>query len=147
MSDDDDIRQLVGEHFEPMCWGKGTEPAWNRFRDDFHEGAVLCGAARPAQPRSVESFIDRMEKVARKNLHSFQEHTRGLKILRFGNVAVVLAISELLENGAETNQDISGYLLVKSEGSWSILGHAWDQVSEDNPVPDWLPSGHEYEGS
>jgi hypothetical protein len=35
-----------------------------------------------------------------------------MKILRFGNVAVVMAMSELLENGSEVNHDISGYLLV-----------------------------------
>ncbi len=147
MSDDDEIRQLVGNHFETMCWEEGTHPDWNSFRADFHDDAVLCGAARPAQPRSVESFVDRMEKVARKNLRSFEEHTRGLKILRFGNIAVVLAMSELLENRVETNHDISGYLLVKSEGRWSILGHAWDQASEDNPVPDWLRSGLDHEAS
>ena len=138
MSDDEQIRQLVGKHFEPMRWSKDTEPDWERFRGDFHEGALLCGAARPAQPRSVESFIDRMEAVARKNLHSFEEHTRGMKIIRFGNIAVVLAMSELLEDRSETNHDISGYLLVKSEGRWSILAHAWDQADEDNPVPDYL---------
>jgi len=58
-----------------------------------------------------------------------------MKILRFGNVAVVLAISELLENGADVSHDISAYLLVKSDGHWSIAAHAWDQVREDNQVP------------
>ena len=53
------------------------------------------------QIRSLDDFIERMETVARTNLESFEEHTRGLKIMRFGNVAVVLAMSELLENGSE----------------------------------------------
>ncbi len=141
MSEDDEINKLVGEHFEPMRWSNDTEPDWDRFREDFLEGAVLCGAARPAQSRSVESFVERMENVARKNLRSFEEHTRGMKILQFGNIAVVLAVSELLENGSETNHDISGYLLVRSEDKWSILGHAWDQAGDDNPVPEWLRSG------
>ena len=79
-----------------------------------------------------------METVARKNLHTFEEHTRGMKILHFGNIAVVLAMSELLENGEEENQDVSGYLLVKSEGKWSIAAHAWDQASEQEPVPEGL---------
>ena len=87
------------------------------------------------QIRSLDDFIERMETVARTNLESFEEHTRGLKIMRFGNVAVVLAMSELLENGSEVNYDVSGYLLAKSDGKWSIIGHAWDQASEDNPVP------------
>jgi hypothetical protein len=138
MTDDEEIRALIGNHFEPMCWKPELEPDWYRFREDFLAGAILCGAARPAQVRSLEGFIDRMDSVARKNLESFEEHTRGMKILRFGNVAVGLAMSELLENGTEINHDISGYLLVKSEGRWLVAAHAWDQTGEEKPVPDEL---------
>jgi hypothetical protein len=115
-----------------------NKPGWETFRRDFHSGAVLCGAARPAQLRRLEDFIERMESVARKNLQTFEEHTRGMKIMRFGNVAVVLAMSEMLENGADVNHDISGYLLVKSEGHWSIVAHAWDQAGDGKPVPEDL---------
>ena len=138
MDDEKEIRTLIGDHFEPMRWGKDSVPDWDRFRKDFLADAILCGAARPVQVRTLEAFIDRMENVARKNLHSFEEHTHGMKIMRFGNIAVVLAMSELTENGTEQNHDISGYLLVKSEGRWSIAAHAWDQASGDNPVPDDL---------
>jgi hypothetical protein len=135
MNDEGEIRALISAHFEPMCWDSENEPDWQSFRDDFHPGALLCGAARPAQIHTLDGFIERMEAVARKNLQVFEEHTRGLKILRFGNVAVVLAMSEILENGTEVNHDISGYLLVKSGGRWSIAAHAWDQAGDDNPVP------------
>ncbi|MDU8946652.1 nuclear transport factor 2 family protein [Ovoidimarina sediminis] len=138
MSDEEAIRSLIAEHFEPMRWGEGKEPGWEDFRKDFLEDALLCGAVRPAQLRSVGGFIERMETVARKNLGSFEEHTRGMKILRFGNIAVVLALSELLEDGSDVSHDISGYLLVKSDGRWSIMAHAWDQASEDDPVPEEL---------
>ena len=139
MDDDDaEIRALIGSHFEAMKWGSEAAPDWDRFRADFLEDAILLGAARPVTVRSLEAFIDRMETVARKNLHSFEEHTRGMKILRFGNVAVVLAVSELLENGEDVNHDISGYLLVKSDGRWSIAAHAWDQAGDEKPVLDEL---------
>ena len=138
MSDEEAIRKLIAEHFEPMRWSEGTEPDWDRFRTDFLQGALLCGSVRPAQARTLGEFIERMETIARKNLASFEEHTRGMEILRFGNIAVVLAMSELLEDGSDINHDISGYLLVKSEGRWSILAHAWDQADEANPVPDRL---------
>ena len=118
-----------------MRWQPGSNPDWERFRQDFLPEAQLFGAARPVQPRTVEGFIERMETVARKNLHTFEEHTRDMKILRFGNVAVALALSEMLENGEEENQDISGYLLVKSDGKWRIAAHAWDQATEENPAP------------
>ena len=138
MDDEKEIRFLIGEHFEAMRWESGAEPDWHRFRQDFLTDAQLFGAARPVQARSVDGFIERMETVARKSLHSFEEHTRGMKILRFGNIAVVLAMSEMLENGSDVNHDISGYLLVKSEGRWSIAAHAWDLAGKDKPVPDEL---------
>lgn len=138
MTDEEEIRALIGNHFEPMTWGEDSVPEWDKFREDFLPDAILCGAARPVQVRTLEEFIDRMDNVARKNLHSFEEHTRGMKIMRFGNIAVVLAMSELTENGTEENHDISGYLLVKSEGRWSIAAHAWEPAREDNPVPEDL---------
>ena len=138
MNDDDAIRDLVKNHFEAMRWNESEEPDWERFRSDFLGGAVLVGAARPAQTRSLEDFIERMEKVARANLQSFEEHTRGMKIQRFGNIALVLAMSEMTEDGAEINHDISGYLLVKSDGRWSIAAHAWDQAKTAEEIPDDL---------
>lgn len=134
MDDEAEIRALVGAHFEGMRWGPGLEPDWERFRADFHPDAILVGAARPATVRSLEGFVERMETVARANLTSFEEHTRGMRILRFGATAVVLATSELLENGTETSHDVSGYLLVKSEGRWCVVAHAWDQAGPETPV-------------
>lgn len=138
MTDEEQITQLIAEHFGAMKWDQNTAPDWTRFQEDFHSDAQLCGASRPIQIRSLDKFIERMETVARKNLESFEEHTRGMKIMHFGNIAVVLAMSELLENGSDVNHDISGYLLIKTEGCWSIMAHAWDQADEDNPVPDDL---------
>lgn len=138
IDDDAEIRSLVGAHFEAITWGPGSKPDWDRFRKDFHPQAILLGAARPVAVRSLDGFIERMETVARAKLRSFEEHTRGMQVLRFGDVAVVLAMSELLENGEDVNHDISGYLLVKSDGRWSIAAHAWDQVGKDKPVPDDL---------
>jgi hypothetical protein len=138
MNDEEEIRELIKEHFEPMRWDTKTEPDWQSFREDFHSSALLCGAARPAQFHTLDGFIERMEAVARKNLRAFEEHTKGMKIARFGNVAVVLAMSEMLENGTDVNHDISGYLLVKSEGRWSIAAHAWDQATDEKSVPDEL---------
>ena len=88
--------------------------------------------------RTLDGFIERMESVARKNLEAFEEHTKGMKILRFGNVSVVLAMSEMLKNGDDVNHNISGYLLVKSEGRWSIAAHAWDEAGDEKSVPNEL---------
>lgn len=140
LSDDDQaaIRKLVGDHFEGMTWSSRHDPDWARFEADFLPEAQLFPAARPVQVRGVQGFIQRMQDVAMKNLESFEEHTKGMRILGFGNIAVVLAHSEMLENEQVTNHDVSGYLLVKTEGHWKIAAHAWDQAGDGKPVPSSL---------
>jgi hypothetical protein len=138
MNDDNDnaqIRALIATHFDGMKWSRDMQPDWELFSADFLPGAQLFPAARPVQPKQVDEFIDRMNTVAREKLHSFEEHTSAMTINRFGNIAVVMAGSRMLENKAEENFDVSGYLLVKSEGRWSIAAHAWDQATQANPVP------------
>lgn len=137
-SEEDEIRSLIKDHFEGLRWSPGTAPDWQRFSADFLPGASLFPAARPAQVRTLEEFIERMNGVAAGTLHTFEEHTLGMKILGFGNVAVVLAASEMLENESETNHDVSAYLLVKSDGRWRIAAHAWDKATEEMPVPEQL---------
>lgn len=132
------IRGLIGNHFEGMKWSPDQQADWSLFASDFLPGATLYPAARPVQAKSRDQFIERMESVAQSALHTFEEHTRGIEILVFGNVAVVLAASEMLENGTEVNHDVSGYLLVKDEGAWRIAAHAWDKATKEMPVPEHL---------
>ena len=137
-ADETEIRKLIGAHFDGMKWTPTTEAEWGRFSRDFLPGAALIPAARPAQVKTLEQFIERMKGVAQGSLRSFEERTLGMQILSFGNVAVVLAASEMVENGAEMNHDVSGYLLVKSEGKWQIAAHALDGANDEKPVPDHL---------
>jgi hypothetical protein len=132
------IRALIGGHFEGMKWSPDTQADWSTFAADFLPEATLYPAARPVQAKSLNQFIERMKSVAQGPLHTFEEHTRDMEILVFGNVAVVLAASEILENGADVNHDVSGYLLVKDEGAWRIAAHAWDNASKEMPVPKHL---------
>ena len=136
--DETAIRALIGAHFEGMKWTHTTQADWSTFAADFLSDATLYPAARPVQAKSLDQFIERMKGVAQGALHTFEEHTRGMEILVFGNLAVVLAASEMLENGTEVNHDVSGYLLVKDEGEWRIAAHAWDQACEQMPVPEHL---------
>lgn len=137
-SDEEAIRKLIAEHFSGMKWDDAQEPDWEKFAEDFHPAAILFPSARPASAKTVEQFVERMNSVARSALESFEEWTLGMKILQFANVAVVLAASEMLENGTETNHDVSAYLLVKDQGRWRIAAHAWDKVSDENPLPEAL---------
>lgn len=61
-----------------------------------------------------------------------------MQCLIFGNAAVVLAASEMLENQTEVNHDVSGYLLVKTEARWRIAAHASDKATQERPVPEQL---------
>lgn len=133
--DEKAIRALIDAHFEGLRWTPTCQPDWPRFSDDFLPGALLFPAARPVQPKTLEAFIERMKGVAQGTLKFFEEHTLGMEILVFGNIAVVLAASEMIENETDVNHDVSGYLLVKEGGKWWIAAHAWDHANEKAPVP------------
>lgn len=133
--DENEIRALIDAHFEGLRWSPTSQPDWARFSGDFLPGALLFPAARPVQPKTLEAFIERMKGVAQGTLKFFEEHTLGMKILAFGNIAVVLAASEMIENETDVNHDVSGYLLLKEEGKWWIAAHAWEHASEKAPVP------------
>ncbi len=138
-ADEREIRELIGAHFDALGWNEGELPDWDRFLADFHPDAVLYGAARPAQKRSLPEFVERMNGVATGgNLRVFRESTKTMELRIFGNIAVVTAASHLLENGTEENIDVSGYLLVKTDGAWKIAAHVWDTVDGSKPLPDWL---------
>lgn len=132
------IRTLIGAHFQGLRWTPTTRPDWAAFTADFLPDASLFPAARPARRQTLDAFITRMNGLAQSTLRSFEETTLGMQILVFGNFAVVLAASEMVENGTEVNQDVSGYLLVKDDGKWRIAAHAWDHASEQRPVPEQL---------
>jgi len=139
-ADENEIATLIKDHSEAICWAPDRAPDWKRYSADFLPGASLFPAARPAQVRAPELFIEQLKGVAAGALNTFEDRTLGMHIVGFGNIAVVLAASEMLENGSETNHDISAYLLVKTEGRWLIAAHAWDKATEELPVPAELRS-------
>jgi ketosteroid isomerase-like protein len=132
------IQRLIGEHFGALRWNPGGRADWERFSADFIPDASLFPAARPVRRQTLDAFISRMDGVAKGALRSFEEKTLGMQVLVFGNIAVVLAASEMLENGKDVNHDVSGYVLVKDEGKWRIAAHAWDKAGTDKPVPQLL---------
>ena len=136
--DEKAIRAVIGAHFQGLKWTPTSRADWATFSADFLPDASLFPAARPARAKTLDEFIERMNSVAQGSLHSFEEHTLGIQVLVFGTVAVVLAASELVENETDVNHDMHGYLLVKDEGGWRIAAHAWDQASEQMPVPEHL---------
>ena len=51
---------------------------------------------------------------------------------------MAMGMSWMLENGTEENRDISVYLLVKSDGRWQIVAHAWHPMAPGDELPDAL---------
>lgn len=134
------IESLIGAHFRGLRWTPDTRPDWASFAADFLPDALLFPAARPVRRQTLDAFITRMNEVAKGTLRSFEETTVGMQVLVFGNVAVVLSASKMLENNTQVNHDVSGYLLVKDDGKWRIAAHAWDHASDKRPVPEQLRS-------
>ena len=132
------IKALIAAHFDGLRWTPDTRPDWARFSADFLADASLFPAARPVRRQTLDAFITRMDAVAKGALRSFEETTLGMQILVFGNVAVVLSASRMLENNTETNHDVSAYLVLKDAGKWRIAAHAWDHASDQLPLPERL---------
>lgn len=132
------IKRLIGSHFESLRWTPNTRPDWATFSADFLPDASLFPAARPVRRQTLDAFTTRMDAVAKGALRSFEETTLGMQILVFGNVAVVLSASRMLENNTETNHDVSGYLVLKDAGKWRIAAHAWDHATDQLPLPEQL---------
>ena len=133
------IKALISEHFRSgLQWTPSRSADWAAFANDFLPDASLFPAARPVRRQSVDAFIARMDGLARDKLRSFEETMLGMQVLVFGSVAVVLGASEMVENGAEVNRDVSGFLLVKDDGKWSIAAHAWGHETKTMPIPEHL---------
>jgi hypothetical protein len=138
MAEDDlpAIRGVLAQQFRAVQWERGRSADWDAFRATFFPNTTLVPAARPAQRKTVEEFIARMQKLeAVGKLKTFHETMLGTTIHVFGNVAVALGACEMLENGEEVTRDVGAFLFVKDAGKWLIAGQAWDLETEDNPIP------------
>jgi hypothetical protein len=138
MAEDDlaAIRAVLARQFRALQWEPGRPADWNEFRSTFFADTTFVPAARPAQRRSVEEFIARMQRLeADGKLKTFHETMLGTTIQLFGNVAVALGACEMLENGEEVTRDVGAFLFVKDGGKWWIAGQAWDLETDANPIP------------
>lgn len=139
--DSDDIRAIgaiIARQFEAMNWSPAAPPDWSSFTADFIPGAHLFPAARPAAPRTVEDFVERMEGLVGSTLRSFAQTELGIEIQVFGNVGVAMAACENIENGIDVVRGVEAFLLVKDDGAWRIASQAWDTESDLARIPDRL---------
>ena len=135
------IEAIIARQFASLKWRPGTSADWAAFTADFVSEASLYPAARPIQPQTVETFVERMKSLAGTKLLAFHETVLGTEIRIFGNVAVAVAACEMIENGAERNRGVEMLLLIKNEGEWRIVSQAWDRESPSRPIPIRLTAG------
>jgi hypothetical protein len=130
------IRTVLARQFRALQWEPGRPADWKAFRATFFPDTTFIPAARPAQRKTVEEFIDRMRKLeADGKLKTLHETMLGTTINVFGNVAVALGACEMLENGEEVTRDVGAFLFVKDGGEWKIAAQAWDLETEDKLIP------------
>ncbi len=135
MTDEEQIKGIIQAQFSALKWGADIKPNWPNFEAGFTEEAYLIPAKRPAKPISIFDFIQRMEGLRKDgSLESFSEQEKGTFIKVVGNIAIALAGCEMTENKAEVTKDISAFLLVKTNGEWSIAAQAWDVVEDFNAL-------------
>ena len=132
------IRALIEQQFQSLSWSADWDGDWPAFENDFLDSARLFPGARPVKPVSVPEFVDRKQSLAKTSLGQLDETCLGAKINVFGNVAVAMAVCELVENGTRTSHNIEALLLVKTGGEWKIAAQAWDTAAEGSELPDEL---------
>ncbi len=131
MNDQQQIQALIKKQFSSLKWDYDTNPEWQKFSKSFLDEAFLVPAKRPAEPKSVNSFIARMNMLRDEGkLNSFSEKPNSIFIKIIGNIAVAMAGCEMCENGSVFTQDISAFLLIKSENEWKIAAQGWDVVED-----------------
>ncbi|MBZ6078122.1 DUF4440 domain-containing protein [Microvirga puerhi] len=129
------IEAVIARQFASLSWTHDISADWSGFAADFLPDAQLYPAARPVQRQTVEAFIERMKGLQGTTLNSFKEVVLGTDVQVFGNVAVALAVCEMIENDADVHRGVEMVLLVKDEGAWRIASQAWDTESLSKPLP------------
>ena len=135
--DTEAIRHLIARQFNSMCWTPNNSADWKAFAADFAPWASLYPATRPAQPQTVERFVERMKDLAETTLHTFFEAPLGAVVHVFGNIAVAAAGCEMTEK-RDTGKpwrrnDAAAERRRSMEGRCASMGHRkerWASHSE-----------------
>lgn len=135
------IRGLLADGFAAISWSPTTPPDWARFFGSYIKGATLFPAARPVVPTAPEPFRIRMdEQRAGGSMIDFEETMLGSEIRVFGKIAVATAAFRARVNKTGEGAGVNMYLLVKEGDGWRIAAVAWDNASDQNPIPASLRS-------
>jgi len=124
--------------------GPAGERDWDRFRSLFAPGAVLSAmvprpdGSHPARVFTYEDYVRFGGTYFMEN--AFFERESGRKLLRFGNVANAMSAYESRNAVDEEpfTHGINTITLVTDGDRWYVVSIAWDEIRDENPMPDWI---------
>jgi hypothetical protein len=104
--------------------GPAGERDWDRFRSLFAPGAVLS------------AMVPRPDGSHPARVFTYEDYVR----LRFGNVANAMSAYESRNAVDEEpfTYGINTITLVTDGDRWYVVSIAWDEVRDENPMPDWI---------
>lgn len=138
-SDYAEIERLLEESLRQISWDDASEPDWESFFASYLETAMLIPSERPARcvtPRDFRLTMDEQRLTGK--LVSLEERPVKTFIRIFGNVAIAQVAFGAKVNSGPEKYGVNAFLLVKSGGGWKVAAVAWDNASDELPLPDDL---------
>ena len=131
-----EIGSVCPRLYEAVGWDGGQAPDWDAFRACCHPGALLVpmgsGAAAPV---GVETFIAGMEEQRTSGaVGELREVELGHSVQAYGNLANVRSTFLATIDGVE-RRGVTFAHLVRDGGRWVIVAVAWENESEERPLP------------
>lgn len=130
------IETLIDRLFQRLCWTADSTPDWPGLETLFHPEARLFPSARPANAITFATFAERMESQrAAGSLTSLQEQTLRNTVHVIGNTATAVNVYRGSVNGGAAFRGANMLTLVKDDGAWRIAAMAWQQETDESPIP------------
>jgi hypothetical protein len=138
--DETTLDAIVKAMYASICFERGKEPDWRRLRSLLSPGATLI-AAKKDKPlvMTIDDFITLFrENIDKGGLASFHESEIFRRTDAFGNIAQVFSTYEsrfLPRDEKPFARGINSIQLYFDGRRWWISAIAWDDESEENPIP------------
>lgn len=130
------IRAIIEEMFDAVSWSTTSSPDFAAFTKAVNENAVLVPAARPARFTNIGAFVAGMsEHHVSGAMTTFDERANKTVVNVFGDVAVAIGSFEARIDGGPVGRGANTFLLIRTESDWQIVAMAWDNESENKPLP------------
>ncbi len=137
-ADDPAIRDFVTKMYQAIKFDRGESLDGNRLRQLMHPGArIAWSTAAGFELVDVDDFIERfVAGFEADGIWSLREHSLGMKVHRFGEVAQVFDTYEAVFNEGEiVARGVNAYQLIKQNHTWKCAALAWSEETPEQPLP------------